>query len=380
MYAASAQPGGISVGTESTRTPLSGTVAFTGRLASMRGVEAFALVRERGGTPRRGITKSTSVLIVGELGWPLLDTGEPSRSLSLAKRYNVEIASERRFLEWLGRAAPDDQVRSYGAGQIASLSGLPAEVVEAITAFGLLDARGGLYRFRDLSVARQIAELLAAGIPLSSITRSISEIRSWIPDADVSRVKLYPAAQDQVIVEHLKVRSDKSGQLMLPVTERADSPDALFEQAQAAEERGDAAAAMRLYRRVMSLDPSDAAAAFNLGNLLVASGQKADAERAFKQAIRADRRFAEVWYNLANLYDEQDRTHDAIDALQRALAIDPDYADAVFNLALILHRHDRHAEAASYWRRYLALDATSDWSSRARRALKLCEMQIARSS
>jgi tetratricopeptide (TPR) repeat protein len=368
------------VGSEPTKSPLSGTVAFTGRLASMRSPEAFALVREQGGNPRRGITRTTRVLVVGELGWPLLDTGEPSRSLALAKNYNVEIASERQFLEWLGRVAPDDQVRSYGPEQIAALSGLPSQVVEALTAFGLLDARDRLYRFRDLSVARQIAELLAAGIPLSSITRSIREIRTWIPDADVSQVKLYPAAQDQVIVEHLKVRSDKSGQMILPVAERTDNADDLFEQAQASEERGDTADAMRLYQRVMSLDPADAAAAFNLGNLLMAAGRKADAERAFKQAIKADKRFPEVWYNLATLYDEQDREHDAIDALQRALAIDPDYADAVFNLALILHRRERLPEAASYWRRYLALDATSDWSSRARRALKLCEMQIAQSS
>jgi hypothetical protein len=66
--------------------------------------------------------------------------------------------------------------------------------------------------------------------------------------------------------------------------------------------------------------------------------------------------------------------------LQRALALDPDYADAVFNLALILQRGDHHLDAASYWRRYIALDATSPWAARAKRALKLCEMQIAQSS
>jgi len=362
------------------KSVLSGTVAFSGRLASMRRAEAFELVRAQGGSPRRGVTKTARVLVVGERGWPLLDNGQPSNSLSLAKEYGVEIASERRFLEWLGRALPDDQLRSYGLAQIASLSGLPEEVVEKLTAFGLLDARDKLYRFRDLSIARQIAELFGAGIPLSTITKSIQEIRTWIPDADVSQVKLFPATQDRVIVEHLKLRSDQSGQLILPVGETPDNPDILFEQAQAAEMNGDAGTAMRLYQRVMRLDPTDAAAAFNLGNLLIGEDKKADAERAFKTAIKADKRFPEVWYNLASLYDEQDRTLDAIDALRRALAIDPDYADAVFNLALILHRREQHIEAASYWRRYLALDATSPWSVRARRALKLCEMQIAQSS
>ena len=78
---------------------LQGTVAFTGRLASMKREEAFALVRRQGGAPRRGLTKKTAVLIVGELGWPLLPDGQPSKSLSFAKSYGVPIASERRFLE-----------------------------------------------------------------------------------------------------------------------------------------------------------------------------------------------------------------------------------------------------------------------------------------
>jgi NAD-dependent DNA ligase len=94
-------------------SPFQRSVAFTGRLASMKREEAFALVRERGGTPRRGLTKTTTILVVGELGWPLLPDGQPSKSLSLAKSYGVEIASERHFLEWAGRAIPDEQLRTF---------------------------------------------------------------------------------------------------------------------------------------------------------------------------------------------------------------------------------------------------------------------------
>src|SRR6266571_3627659 len=118
---------------EPTSSPLRRTVAFTGRLASMKREEAFALVRKHGGTPRRGLSKTTGVLVVGELGWPLLPDGQPSKSLSLARSYGVVIASERQFLEWAGKAIPDDQVRTYSAGQIASLSRLPGEVVEQLT-------------------------------------------------------------------------------------------------------------------------------------------------------------------------------------------------------------------------------------------------------
>jgi hypothetical protein len=56
---------------------------------------------------------------------------------------------------------------------------------------------------------------------------------------------------------------------------------------------------------------------------------------------------------------------------------DPDCADAVFNLALLLQRLERLEDAAKQWRRYLEIDHASPWSARAKKALKLCEMQMA---
>src|SRR5438046_10346548 len=91
---------------EPNSSPFHRSVAFTGRLASMKREEAFALVRERGGTPRRGLTKTTAVLVVGGLGWPLLGDGQPSKSLSLEKSSGVAVASERHFLEWARRDVP----------------------------------------------------------------------------------------------------------------------------------------------------------------------------------------------------------------------------------------------------------------------------------
>jgi NAD-dependent DNA ligase len=83
---------------------LEGTVAFTGRLASMKRADAFALVRKHGGKLREGVTRKTDVLVVGELGWPLLDDGRPSNSLAQAKTHGIPVASERQFLEWLGQS------------------------------------------------------------------------------------------------------------------------------------------------------------------------------------------------------------------------------------------------------------------------------------
>jgi tetratricopeptide (TPR) repeat protein len=365
---------------EPERASLKGTVAFTGRLASMKRADAFEHVRRHGGTPRRGVTKATSLLVIGELGWPLLADGRPSNSLARAKAYGVAARWRRRFLEWVGQAAADAQARTYTAEQLSSLSGLPPAVIEQLAEFGLIDPREGRYRFRDLAAARQIAELFAAGVGLSLVTKSLQDIRKWLPEAGLSNLKLFPAARDRLLVEQLKGRTDRKGQFVLPVGEPQESPDALFEQAQAAEEARQTDVAERLYRRVMKLDPGDPAAAFNLGNLLRGAGRKAEAEAAYRSAVKADPAFAEACYNLADLLDDQGRTAEAIACLERALAADPGHRDAVFNLALLLQRVERLSEAAAQWRRYLALDASSEWATRAKRSLKYCEMKLAHSS
>ena len=343
----------------------------------MKRADAFALVRRHGGTPREGVTKKTDILIVGELGWPLVDDGRPSNSLAQARTYGVPVASERRFLEWLGKLAPEEQAKTYTAEQLSALAKVPKEILDQLAMFGLIEPKDGRYGFRDLAAARQIAGLLASGVALSVITKSLHEIRKWLPDAQLSNLRLFPESADRLLIEQMQGRTEKSGQFVLPVEPSDDDADALFSAAQAAEEAGDAVTAERLYRRLIKVDGGDAAARFNLANLLRAAGRAVEAESMYRDATKADPGFAAAWYNLADALDDRGHTPEAIAALESALKADPDYADAVFNLALMLQKLERHAEAATQWRRYLKLDADSSWSARAKRALKFCEMQLA---
>lgn len=346
----------------------------------MKRADAFAAVRRHGGKPRQGVTKDTGILIVGELGWPLLDDGKPSNSLAQAKSYKIPIASERQFLGWLGKSAPEQHAKAYSADQLAALSKLPKDVIEQLDMFGLIEPKGGLYGFRDLAAARQVSGLLNAGTALSVITKSLHEIRKWLPDAQLSNLKLFPESSDKILVEQMKGKTEKTGQFVLDVEKPADDPDAVFAEAQAAETRGDHAAAEQLYRKAMKLDPDDPSAAFNLGNLMRAGGRNLEAESAFRAALKADGDYALAWYNLADVLDEQNRTKDAVDCLRRVLEADPDFADAMFNMGLFLQRLEQHAEAASWWRKYLEHDDSSPWAARAKRALKYCEMKLSLSA
>ena len=356
---------------------LTTVVSFTGRLACMSRAEAFAVVRQHGGTPNAGVTKRTKVLVVGELGWPLLDDGRPSNKLTQANAYGIPIVSERRFLEWIGVAVPNQVHTAYSTDQLAVLSKMSEGMVRELAQLGLLEERDGRFGFRDLASARQIAKLLVDGVKLSEIIRSVNAIKKWMPNAGLANVRLHADALCDIQVEQPGGRTDKHGQFVLLVDQVRDDPDELFDRAHSAQQAGDVAEAERLYGLLMKSDPTDASAPFNLGNMLRAAGRAVEAESALRFATRANPTFAEAWYNLADLLDDQGRSEAAIECLRKALLAAPGYGDAIFNLALLLQRKSKYAEAAEYWRHYLVSDGQSKWASRARRSLKFCEISLA---
>jgi tetratricopeptide (TPR) repeat protein len=355
---------------------LKSSVAFTGRLACMSRAEAFDVVRQRGGTPSPAVTKRTQVLIVGELGWPLLDDGRPSNKLSRATEYGIPVVSERRFLEWIGKAIPDSVQKTYSADQLAALSKMSIGMIREVSQLSVLDERDGRFGFRDLASARQIAKLLNDGVRLSEIIRAVSEVRKWLPDAGLSTVRLRAGTLSDVQVEQPGGRTDKYGQFVLAVDDAREDPDELFDRAHAAEQIGDVVEAERLYRLLMKSDPTDASAPFNLGNMLRTAARTIEAEAALRAATRANPAFAEAWYNLADLLDDQGRSEAGVECLRKALLVAPDYIDAMFNLGLLLQRKGAYAEAADCWRQYLSSDRASEWAARARRSLKFCEIQV----
>ena len=191
----------------------------------MKRADAFALVTQHGGKPRQGITKDTKVLIVGELGWPLQDDGRPSDEPD-----HSEILwysdRQRAPVPGMGRQNPRRRNRPRPIRPPSSphLSKLPADVVEQLSMFGLIEARDGLYGFRDLAAARQVAQLLGSGIVLSVITRSLRDIRKWLPDARLSNLRLFPESSDKILVEQVQGRTDSKGQFVLPVDQARTIP------------------------------------------------------------------------------------------------------------------------------------------------------------
>jgi tetratricopeptide (TPR) repeat protein len=131
--------------------------------------------------------------------------------------------------------------------------------------------------------------------------------------------------------------------------------------------------AIDAYRRVVSIDPSYAAAWNNLGLLLHRMGRYEEAREAYDTAVAQDPTCAEAAYNLGSLAEDQGDADAAIAHYRRSLEVSPDYADAHFNLAAALARTGRNADALVHWQRYLMLDSGSPWAKIARAHLELVD-------
>lgn len=57
-------------------------VVFTGTLASMTHQKAWEFVEQHGGQAAQHVSRQTTLLVVGEEGWPLEADGSPSVNLS----------------------------------------------------------------------------------------------------------------------------------------------------------------------------------------------------------------------------------------------------------------------------------------------------------
>jgi tetratricopeptide (TPR) repeat protein len=285
--------------------------------------------------------------------------------------------------------------RVYGLRELTRVLALTPKRLGQLKRLDLL--RETSYSFRDLAAVRVAAALLDAGASVRQIREALSALRRQDPALE------HPLTEVRFIVEghRLLAQSDRtrfdprSGQMVLdldmaglrsetdatlktglvrPLVPPLEQAETWFERAAECDDdpaRWDEA--IEAYRRVVTIDPTYAAAWNNLGLLLHRVGQYGEARAAYEAALKRDPRCCESAYNLGSLDEDEGRADDAIAHYRRALDLSPDYADAHFNLAAALARAGRPAEAVRHWQRYLALDAESPWARIARAHLEIVE-------
>jgi len=129
----------------------------------------------------------------------------------------------------------------------------------------------------------------------------------------------------------------------------------VLHQALAAHQAGDAAAAERLYKRVLRAVPMQFDALHLLGVLKAEHGSHVEADHLIRKALQTNPHSPEALNSHANVLWSLKRLDEALATCERSLAIRPGYAEALNNRGNILHELARPEEALASYDKALAL-------------------------
>lgn len=132
--------------------------------------------------------------------------------------------------------------------------------------------------------------------------------------------------------------------------------DVLYAEALEAYQCGDLGAAIRLFDRIIALQPGHADAYYKRGNSLKDLGQLAAALASYDQAVRLKPDFAYAWCNRGVVQQSLALNEAALASYDRAIALEPGDALAHCNRALLLQGMSRWESALASHDRALALD------------------------
>ena len=144
----------------------------------------------------------------------------------------------------------------------------------------------------------------------------------------------------------------------------------LFDQALAASEVVEMSAALTLSDQLLELDPEDAAALYNLGNLRASQGDWNAAEALYGRAVKARPDFAMARSRQALAAYQLGDLKTAEVELRQLIRQYPMFADARAALSGLLWQQGSHGEAQSHWAAAAGLDnryRQLDWLRQIRR-------------
>jgi tetratricopeptide (TPR) repeat protein len=364
-------------------------VAFTGRLACLSRAEAIKLVRRSGGSWSRRVTSATSMLVIGQDGWPFRKDGRLTRKLLQARRLSrlrpLTVISEADLLMRLGLEAGPR--RHLSTAQLSQALATPGERIRGWVESGLMqpvETIEGIhyFDFRQASWAKRLSEFAQNGAAIRRLRRSLLQLRSWLPEADETLAQLNMLEGNGRLTVRLDhdLIAEPSGQLCFDFSEKRAEPSSLpvaaprtedwFERARGHEANEQWPEAIRAYRKALRSSGPDSTTCFNLANALYASGEREQAVERYYQAAELEPGFAEAWNNLGIVLGELKRHEEAIEALGQALMIDPLYGDAHYNLADLLEESGRPQEARPHWRAYLNQERAGPHAAHASRRLR----------
>jgi tetratricopeptide (TPR) repeat protein len=136
----------------------------------------------------------------------------------------------------------------------------------------------------------------------------------------------------------------------------AQNINELGQQGSAAQDAGNFSTAEQIFRRVISIDPTNGAGYNNLGIALASQGNFVEAISNFRSAIRLNPNNAPAHNNLGNALSEQGNLVESIASYRTAIQVSPNYTTAYYNLGIALKKQGNLAEAIVSYRNAIRLN------------------------
>lgn len=382
-------------------------VWFAGRLGGLTCREAQSLVRQHGGIPHETFdAEQVELVVIGADELPLGEQDEllPAEARRAVAEGRLEILSETALWQRLGLVENEQNVRRlYTPAMLAHLLHVSVATIRRWRRRGLIVPVREVHRlpyfdFQEVSTARRLAQLVAAGASPAAIERKLAELARYVPDVERPLAQLSvivegrqlllrqgeglvePGGQRRIDFEALEtpaadsqdVAAGSSDSAVLAFPQPADYPlaaDELLQLASQAEDDEQWDAAVDLYRAALAAEGPKAEVCFQLAEVLYRVGDLAGARERYFMAIELDEDYVEARANLGCLLVELGQPELAVAAFTGALRHHGDYPDARYHLARTLDELGRRTEAEEHWRAFLELAPGSPWADDARTRL-----------
>lgn len=384
-------------------------VAFTGTLASMTHRQAQQVVEEHGGAPTEHVSRATTLLVVGEEGWPLEADGRPSVKLLAAQRLRAEGAELRIVNEsdWLGFVGLDDRRSQLEQvctpAMLSQWLGVPVQQIRRWDRLGLIRAVRRVHRLpyfdlREVASAQRLAGLLASGVPVDKVRDSLYRLKQIVGDrwSALDQLELLSrggelafrdwsgrlkTVRGQRLIDFEPCLDQSPGDGSGDATMSAAAPDVQppdrerwehadwFEEGQRLALEGDLDAAREALRMSLMLNHDAPEVQFQLAEVLYRLGHDRAALERFYVAVELDREYLDAWTQIGCLHAGLGDNQAAIDAFLIALDLQHDAADIHYHKAEV-HRQQGEADLARvHYERYLTLNQRGPWADLARERL-----------
>jgi len=373
---------------------------LVGRLASMSKHDAAKLISQYGAMLVDELDDGIDIVVVGEEN---LLSAEDASSETLdniiqkaTEKSCADVVSETELWRRIGLLKDENELRSlHTPFMLAELLGLPISVVRRWHRRGLIKPNCEVRRlpyfdFREVKIAKRLAELLSAGVSPKAIEKKLETLTRYLPSFE------RPLAQLSVIIEgkQILLRQDNGliepgGQLRFDFTpeeansqavateltadevdQLAKSPEGLAKLAAELEESGQLKDAADTYRAAIAAGGPDSELCFQIAEILYRLGDLSGARERYYMAMELDEDYVEARANLGCVLAETGEPDMAIAAFRGALKYHPDYADVHLQLAQTLHRIGRISESRDHWREFLRLAPDSPWADEVRKRLE----------